>query len=103
MDEKADFWGVQTAGVFIIEIGHEKAQSVIDSITNSYAAEGQASANPMLSQPPGPGHPMPPPPFGFPGGMLFHWAAFLSSDETRHLSLRIQKAIWLFRHGTCGA
>ncbi|KAI9780888.1 MAG: hypothetical protein M1816_002634 [Peltula sp. TS41687] len=49
------------------QIGHEKAQSVIDSITNSYAAEGQASANPMLAQPPGPGQPMIPPPFGFPG------------------------------------
>lgn len=52
------------------EIGHEKAQSVIDSITSSYAAEGQA--NPML-QPPGMGGGMggggfgPPPPFGFPG------------------------------------
>lgn len=32
------------------EIGHEKAQSVIDSITSSYAAEGQAHANPMLPQ-----------------------------------------------------
>lgn len=30
------------------QIGQEKAQSVIDSITNSYAAEGQASNNPML-------------------------------------------------------
>ncbi len=49
------------------EIGHEKAQSVIDSITNSYAAEGQASSNPMLAQFSGPGHGMPPPPFGFPG------------------------------------
>ncbi|KAI0108259.1 U1 zinc finger-domain-containing protein [Daldinia grandis] len=61
------------------QIGHEKAQSVIDSITSSYAAEGQAHANPMLpqNQPGGaaaaaaaagfPG--MPPPPFSFPGGM----------------------------------
>jgi len=66
------------------EIGHEKAQSVIDSITSSYAAEGQAHANPMLPQnqpggippglgpmPPGPGGmPFPPPgapPFPFPG------------------------------------
>ncbi|KAK8081612.1 U1 small nuclear ribonucleoprotein C [Apiospora saccharicola] len=32
------------------QIGHEKAQSVIDSITSSYAAEGQAHANPMLPQ-----------------------------------------------------
>ncbi|KAL1997956.1 hypothetical protein VTN02DRAFT_349 [Thermoascus thermophilus] len=57
------------------QIGHEKAQSVIDSITNSYAAEGQAAANPMLQHgPPGsfpppygfPGQ-MPPPPFGMPG------------------------------------
>ncbi|KLJ13806.1 hypothetical protein EMPG_11260 [Blastomyces silverae] len=48
------------------EIGHEKAQSVIDSITNSYAAEGQASSNPMLQQPGAPGA-YPPPPFGFPG------------------------------------
>ena len=51
----------------VTEIGHEKAQSVIDSITSSYAAEGQAGANPMLGQHPGPGQPFPPPPFGFPG------------------------------------
>jgi U1 small nuclear ribonucleoprotein C len=48
------------------EIGHEKAQSVIDSITSSYAAEGQSSSNPMLGQNPGV---HPPPPFAFPGGM----------------------------------
>ena len=47
------------------EIGHEKAQSVIDSITSSYAAEGQSSSNPMLGQNPGLN---PPPPFAFPGG-----------------------------------
>ncbi|KAK6365882.1 U1 small nuclear ribonucleoprotein C [Exophiala oligosperma] len=54
------------------QIGHEKAQSVIDSITASYTAEGQV--NPMLQQasvgfpPPPPGFPgMPPPPFGMPG------------------------------------
>lgn len=51
-----------------IEIGHEKAQSVIDSITSSYAAEGQAHANPMLPQNQ-PGHGFHPPPFPFPGGM----------------------------------
>jgi U1 small nuclear ribonucleoprotein C len=58
------------------QIGHEKAQSVIDSITSSYAAEGQAHANPMLPQnqpghggfPPGSSQGpfpagMPPPPF----------------------------------------
>ena len=50
--------------LFQSEIGHEKAQSVIDSITNSYAAEGQAGANPMLQAP---GAFPPPPPFGFPG------------------------------------
>ncbi|MCJ1267767.1 hypothetical protein MMC22_007653 [Lobaria immixta] len=55
------------------KIGHEKAQSVIDSITSSYAAEGQPGANPMLA-PQGGGGPMggqpfPPPPFGFPGGL----------------------------------
>ncbi|KAM6507577.1 U1 small nuclear ribonucleoprotein C [Fusarium solani] len=49
------------------QIGHEKAQSVIDSITSSYAAEGQAHANPMLPQNQ-PGQGFPPPPFGFPGG-----------------------------------
>lgn len=51
------------------EIGHDKAQSVIDSITSSYAAEGQAQNNPMLphNQPHGFGAPgMFPPPF--PGG-----------------------------------
>ncbi|KAG9236404.1 U1 zinc finger-domain-containing protein [Amylocarpus encephaloides] len=50
-----------------VEIGHEKAQSVIDSITSSYAAEGQSSSNPMLGQNPGV-HP-PPPAFPFPGGI----------------------------------
>ncbi|KAI5927427.1 U1 zinc finger-domain-containing protein [Camillea tinctor] len=54
------------------QIGHEKAQSVIDSITSSYAAEGQAHANPMLLQNQ-PGHgaaataAFPPPAFTFPG------------------------------------
>ncbi|OCL06565.1 hypothetical protein AOQ84DRAFT_296764, partial [Glonium stellatum] len=55
------------------QIGHEKAQSVIDSITSSYAAEGQQSQNPMLQGPPmgGPGGFGAPPPFGFPGIVLF--------------------------------
>ncbi|KAI9710598.1 MAG: hypothetical protein M1828_002149 [Chrysothrix sp. TS-e1954] len=55
------------------QIGHEKAQSVIDSITSSYAAEGQASSNPMLQQQNiGPGAPPfgAPPPFGMPPGGL---------------------------------
>jgi U1 small nuclear ribonucleoprotein C len=43
------------------EIGQEKAQSVIDSITSSYAAEGQPLPNPAMV--PGAF----PPPFGFPG------------------------------------
>ncbi|RMZ90633.1 hypothetical protein DV736_g2125, partial [Chaetothyriales sp. CBS 134916] len=46
------------------QIGHEKAQSVIDSITSSYAAEGQA--NPMFQQA---GAGFPPPPPGFPAGL----------------------------------
>jgi U1 small nuclear ribonucleoprotein C len=51
------------------QIGHEKAQSVIDSITSSYAAEGQAHANPMLPQnQPGHGGPLGMP-GGFPAGM----------------------------------
>ncbi|KAF4511946.1 hypothetical protein G6O67_001142 [Ophiocordyceps sinensis] len=51
------------------QIGHEKAQSVIDSITSSYAAEGQAHANPMLPQnQPGHGFHAQPPFPGFPGG-----------------------------------
>lgn len=37
------------------QIGHEKAQSVIDSITNSYNAEGQGSSNPMNNFPGAPG------------------------------------------------
>ena len=59
---------------FVPEIGHEKAQSVIDSITSSYAAEGQAHANPMLPQnqpggiAPGLGLGLPPP---GPGGFAF--------------------------------
>jgi hypothetical protein len=43
------------------EIGQEKAQSVIDSITSSYAAEGQPLPNPAMV----PGAFLPP--FGFPG------------------------------------
>lgn len=46
------------------EIGHEKAQTVIDSITSSYADAGQA--NPLLQQPGVGGFPPPPMP-GFPG------------------------------------
>ncbi|KAJ5961699.1 hypothetical protein N7501_006640 [Penicillium viridicatum] len=54
------------------QIGQEKAQSVIDSITSSYAAEGQQAPNMMApgAFPPPfgfPGQPgMPPPPFGIP-------------------------------------
>jgi U1 small nuclear ribonucleoprotein C len=48
-------------------IGHEKAQSVIDSITSSYAAEGQADANPMLPQNQAHNN-FNPPPFSFPPG-----------------------------------
>ncbi|KAF2091957.1 zf-U1-domain-containing protein [Saccharata proteae CBS 121410] len=50
------------------ELNHERAQTVIDDITSSYAAEGQAAQNPMLQfgGMPGPGGF--PPPFGFPGG-----------------------------------
>ncbi|PQE30911.1 U1 small nuclear ribonucleo c protein [Rutstroemia sp. NJR-2017a WRK4] len=59
------------------QIGHEKAQSVIDSITSSYAAEGQSASNPMLHPPPNPSgpstFPFPPPvpgmPFPPPGGL----------------------------------
>lgn len=49
----------------ITEIGQEKAQSVIDSITSSYAAEGQAVPNPAMVPPSAY-----PPPFGFPGAYL---------------------------------
>ncbi|CDM37013.1 Zinc finger, U1-C type [Penicillium roqueforti FM164] len=42
------------------QIGQEKAQSVIDSITSSYAAEGQQAPNMMAPS-------AFPPPFGFPG------------------------------------
>lgn len=59
-----------------IEIGHEKAQSVIDSITSSYADAGQA--NPML-QPPAGAAGFPPP---FPGGLPGS-ATFLSSSRDR--------------------
>lgn len=44
------------------QIGHEKAQSVIDSITNSYAAEGQTMPTPAGLSAPGF-----PPPGGMPG------------------------------------
>ncbi|KAJ5744397.1 hypothetical protein N7533_009267 [Penicillium manginii] len=48
------------------QIGQENAQSVIDSITASYAAEGQPLPNPAMA--PGAF----PPPFGFPGTPLAH-------------------------------
>lgn len=44
------------------QIGHEKTQSVIDSIASSYSAEGLQQPN---MQHPGSGFPPPPP--GFPG------------------------------------
>ena len=61
------------------QIGQEKAQSVIDSITASYNAEGQGASNPMLQggAPPGFGPPSGmfggapgmPPPMGMPMGL----------------------------------
>lgn len=72
------------------QIGHEKAQSVIDSITNSYAAEGQSSNNPMLPQnqpmggmmggfPPGFTLPGGPPP-GMPQGVLYSMSGLLDVE-----------------------
>lgn len=74
-----------------VEIGHEKAQSVIDSITSSYAAEGQAGSNPMLNQGGGPmGGPGFPPPFGFPGRISIPFSEYFlqsgSNQAQRHLS-----------------
>lgn len=57
------------------EIGQEKAQSVIDSITSSYAAEGQPVPNPAMV-PPGAF----PPPFGFPGMTLGSSLDWTSDD-----------------------
>lgn len=48
------------------QIGQEKAQSVIDSITASYNAEGQGASNPMLQASVPPGFPGA---FGAPPGM----------------------------------
>jgi U1 small nuclear ribonucleoprotein C len=57
-------YGAKVDVIFLrLEIGHEKAQSVIDSITSSYADVGQV--NPML-QPPAGATGFPPP---FPGGL----------------------------------
>lgn len=74
-----------------LEIGHEKAQSVIDSITSSYAAEGQAHANPMLLQNQ-PGHAFPP--FGFPGGKLA--MDILSSFPCALFSRRAYDVKWMW-------
>jgi len=56
------------------QVGHEKAQTVIDSITSSYAAAGQEIANPLLQMAAMNGGHMPPPlmpgfipPVGAPG------------------------------------
>jgi len=58
------------------EIGQEKAQSVIDSITSSYAAEGQPLPNPAMV--PGAF----PPPFGFPGTLLL--CSPISKDQPKN-------------------
>ncbi|KAL8870655.1 MAG: hypothetical protein Q9174_003351 [Haloplaca sp. 1 TL-2023] len=63
------------------QIGHEKAQSVIDSITSSYAAEGQAGANPMLNPQGPPPQGFPPPPFGFPGTSVTHVRLAIHADQ----------------------
>ena len=61
-----------------IEIGHEKAQSVIDSITSSYADAGQA--NPMLQPPAGTTGGFPPPfPGVLPGMHLFRFFVIASN------------------------
>lgn len=61
------------------QIGHEKAQAVIDGITSSYAAEGQSMPNPpglsaLTGGPPGfpPTNGMPafPPPMGAAPGQM---------------------------------
>ena len=67
------------------QIGHEKAQSVIDSITNSYAAEGLAHNNPMLPQNQA-NQGFPPPSFGFPGGTEAHLAT--TADKSGRRSYR---------------
>ena len=77
----------------LAEIGHEKAQSVIDSITSSYAAEGQAGANPMLAPqggpPPAGAQGFPPPGFGFPGTLtgsnLYSSPSFLTTNAKTYL------------------
>jgi len=51
------------------QIGHEKAQSVIDSITSSYADAGQQMPVPGGMMQPSFGGGMPGPPPGFPAGM----------------------------------
>ncbi|THC90440.1 hypothetical protein EYZ11_010099 [Aspergillus tanneri] len=65
------------------QIGQEKAQSVIDSITSSYAAEGQAVPNPAMA-PPG----ALPPPFGFP-------------DITNHIQVDQANSLRLLFHLEC--
>jgi U1 small nuclear ribonucleoprotein C len=68
--------------ICVTEIGHEKAQSVIDSITSSYAAEGQA--NPMLLQHGAPPPGAFPPPFGFPGVFArYHYPTFEKREEKK--------------------
>ncbi|KAK6514854.1 hypothetical protein TWF506_007216 [Arthrobotrys conoides] len=76
-EEYKEWERMQFRKMYKREIGQERAQSVIDTITNSYAAEGHALPFPGMPGMPGfPGGPpppgglpagMPPPPFGFPG------------------------------------
>ncbi|KOS20079.1 U1 small nuclear ribonucleoprotein C [Escovopsis weberi] len=75
------------------QIGHEKAQSVIDSITSSYAAEGQAHANPMLPQNQ-PGQAFPPP-FPFPGGRAAARLSGNAGDAAPRTARVPRSAAWI--------
>lgn len=76
-----------THSPLFLEIGHEKAQSVIDSITSSYAAEGQAHNNPMLPQnQPGSAFP---PPFPFPGGSYSPPYPFQRCHGDGHIGIKV--------------
>lgn len=79
------------------QIGHEKAQSVIDSITNSYADAGLQQPNPMLQHASAPGG-FPPMGFPGPGESRIEVFAVYRADTYRYATTSLWRTSWANGH-----